>query len=402
MSDVRTVIDETVKQLGFALCGVCEAKPSDRADFFRGWLADGKHGEMDYLARNVAVRVDPEELVEGARAIVCVADSLNSELPDSSSEFRAPSSEFGQVARYAQYSDYHKVLKKRLHKLADRLAEQYPDETFRGCVDTAPLFEREHAARAGLGWIGKHTLLINPREGSHLLLGAIVTTLTIEPDTPEVDHCGTCTRCIDACPTQCITPYSVNASRCISYLTIEHRSAIDPSLHEAMGNWIFGCDVCQDVCPHVRKAKQLSPSPLQEEGRGEGKAQDRVARQEEHAALYEVSPSLNSSLGGRGIEAEPPEFLPAATGYQQLHVSFDLFTILHWTENDRCDAFIGSAMKRAKLDMMQRNALIAAGNVLRNHDVPALRDRIEQLAADDSALPLVQQTARDVLANFNA
>ncbi len=186
-----------------------------------------------------------------------------------------------RIARYAQGDDYHKVMTKRLHRMADAPREQFPDEQFKCTVDTAPILEREHAERAGLGWCGKHTLLIHPRFGSWMLLGTIVTTLKLQTSSeanypvallPPSDHCGTCTRCIDACPTQCIANpddtghRSVDAKRCISYLTLEHRSLIDLSLHEPMGDWIAGCDVCQSVCPYNQCGRQRKEVSKQSTG----------------------------------------------------------------------------------------------------------------------------------------
>ena len=153
------------------------------------------------------------------------------------------------------------MIKKRLFRLADLLRERWPDHHYKVAVDTAPILEREHAMRAGLGWVGKHTLIIHPRLGSWLLLGQIVTTLDIQPDEPAIDHCGTCTRCIDACPTNCIEPYQLDAQRCISYLTIEHRSLIDHEFHSAMGDWIAGCDVCQEVCHTTKTSNSINRPP---------------------------------------------------------------------------------------------------------------------------------------------
>jgi epoxyqueuosine reductase len=339
---VNDAIRQRARDLGFALCGICGAQPSVHGRFFRDWLADGKHGEMAWLARNVRVRIDPGRLLPGARSVIVVADAI----PES--PIADPPS---QVARYACISDYHRVLKKRLFALADSLREQHPDQQFRVCVDTAPIFEREHAARAGLGWIGKHTLILNRDAGSHLLLGEIVTTLPIEPDTPATEHCGTCTRCIDACPTDAITPWSVDARRCISYLTIEHRGVIDAKYFEPMGDWLFGCDICQDVCPFVQRAGAARPG-------------------------------------------DPPP------GYERIGARFDAGAVLDWTEADRRAAFGGSAMKRAKLDMIRRNALIVAGNHLRKAENAALRRRIEAIAADGAEPAMIRQTARDVLARL--
>ncbi len=206
---------------------------------------------MGYLKRNVPMRESPTKLFPGLRSIICVAMSYQRQEPTTSD-----AGSHGRVARYARGRDYHVVLRKRLEQLADRLRDtlKEPFES-RAFVDTGPILERELAARAGLGWIGKNTLLMHPQLGSYLFLGELFTTLELEPDPPFSDHCGTCTRCLDACPTDAFpAPYELDASRCISYLTIERRDDIPEALHEAMGDWVFGCDICQEVCPHNRRA----------------------------------------------------------------------------------------------------------------------------------------------------
>lgn len=339
------------EDLGFAAAGVCDARPSDHADELREWIADGRHGSMDWLAQNVETRIDPALLTPGARSIVMVADVYHPR--DGSGSAEPPQPGRGRVARYAQGDDYHKVMKARLHRLADALRERFPDDTFRTCVDTAPLLEREHAMRAGLGWTAKHTLLIHPRLGSYLLLGAIVTTLKIEPPNeqqPVIDHCGTCTRCIDACPTDAITPYSVDASRCISELTIERREAIPTEFHPAIGDWVFGCDICQEVCPH--NSRRESPTPRND-------------------------------------------------AYAPRNASFDLLKLLGWSDADRSAALTRSSIKRARLDMLRRNAIIAAANqIAAGAELPQLRERIASIAQDQSEPELVRQTAREAVARL--
>ncbi len=346
---------------GFALCGVASAEPSAYADDLKRWLAEGKHGEMHYLAEHAEVRVDPGRLVEGAVSVVVVADAYHITQPRITSNQHA----VGKVAKYAWGDDYHKVLKKRLHRICNALEETYPGHTYRATTDTAPIFERELATRAGLGWTGKHTLMINPRHGSYFLLGTIVTTLPMQtseiagfpaPLGPPTDHCGSCTRCIDACPTDAIAPegYSLDARRCISYLTLEHRGPIDEQYHQPMGDWLAGCDICQDVCPHNRRRLDAAASgydPL-----------DVHARYNTHG------------VNGR----------------------FELLDLLCWTAEDRRRAFTGSALKRIKLEMMQRNALIAAGNALAERDEPALREQVVELASADNDSALVRSTAQAV------
>lgn len=212
---------------------------------------------MSYLARNVELRLDPAGLLPDARSIICVALSYqrqaNTDLQNPRSDSTDAATEpTGRVARYAQGADYHRVLHEMLARLENELRAEF-DQAFtaRAFVDTGPLLEREVAAAAGIGWIGKNTLLLHRRLGSYLLLGELVTTLPAAPSEPETDHCGTCTRCLNACPTQAFpAPYQMDASRCISYLTIEKRGELPPDLAAQTGDWIFGCDVCQEVCPH--------------------------------------------------------------------------------------------------------------------------------------------------------
>lgn len=330
------------------MVGIAPAAPVDHAADLRQWLADGKQGEMNYLAEHLTQRLDPRVLVPGAQSIIVVADrypaSIERDLEDDAN---------GQIARYAWGDDYHRVLKKRLHELADSLREVWPDETYLTTVDTAPIMERQHAARAGLGWVGKNTLLLNRHLGSYFSLGEIVTTLllkpSLEPGDLPTDHCGSCTRCIDACPTQCITPYSVDGSRCISYLTIEHEGPIAPALQQKMGQWVAGCDVCQQVCP-FNQARAPEPAP--------------------HPAYspHELAPAL------------PLESL----------LSFDAAA--------REKTFLRSALKRIKLPQLKRNALIAAGNYCRAHGSPVLHERIKKIVNDEGEPALVRETAREVLA----
>ncbi|MBS0187235.1 MAG: tRNA epoxyqueuosine(34) reductase QueG [Planctomycetes bacterium] len=342
-------IAEACRGLGFALAGVCDVRPSARGAEYREWLRAGRHGLMAYLARNTSIRENPAELLPDARCAIMVGDLYHER-----SESR-PGAEPGKglIARYARGRDYHKVLKKRLHALCDALGAQHPGAAFRAFVDTAPVMEREIAQLAGLGWIGKNTLLIHPRLGSFFFLGGVLTTLDI-PNNPSLvaDHCGTCTRCIDACPTQAISPYSVDASRCISYLTIEHRAPIDPVFHEAMGSWLYGCDICQEVCPHN-------------------------------------SPRAEHIDVGRLHEA-----------YAPTRRELDLVEVLNWTEEDRRGALAGSAMTRATLEMLQRNALIVASNTLRSGCVEPLRSKLLEAitrATRDEARPALSALAAELL-----
>lgn len=205
---------------------------------------------MRYLSERAAAYEHPEQLLAGARSVVMLA------LPYRNVEPVEPPSGHGRVSRYAWGDDYHDVIRERLHQLADQLRGWLPTAKTRGVVDTAPFLEREFAQLAGLGWIGKHTLLLNRSWGSWFFLAALITDVELLADTPHVvDHCGTCRACLDACPTDAfVAPHVLDASRCISYLTIELRSPIPLELRSGMGDWVFGCDVCQDVCPWNHRA----------------------------------------------------------------------------------------------------------------------------------------------------
>jgi epoxyqueuosine reductase len=233
-------------RLGFGACGIAEAGPLDEeARQLETWLRAGRHGTMLWMERNVEKRLDPRKLVPGARSVVSV---LHDYRP--AAEPRTDAG-FGRISRYAWGDDYHEVMKERLAGLFDWLDREAGGAGGRVFVDSAPVMDKAWARRAGLGWIGKHTNLISRDRGSWFFLGEMIVDVPLAPDGPVSDHCGTCTRCTDACPTGAIDrPYELDAARCISYLTIEHRlDDIDPELARGMGNWIFGCDVCQEVCP---------------------------------------------------------------------------------------------------------------------------------------------------------
>jgi epoxyqueuosine reductase len=241
-----TEIKTQARRLGFQACGISKAEElTDEARRLESWLQRGYHGTMSWMERNVEKRVDPRKLVPEAKSVISVMDVYYQDIPQPD----AP--ETGLVSRYAWGKDYHRVVKDKLYLLFQWIREHTGDVGGRVFVDSAPVMDKAWAARSGLGWIGKHTNLLHPRLGSWFFLGEIICDLELEPDGPIPDHCGSCTRCIDACPTDAIVePYVVDANRCISYLTIEHRDDdIGGNLAKDMGNWIFGCDICQDVCP---------------------------------------------------------------------------------------------------------------------------------------------------------
>lgn len=244
-------------RLGFDLVGVARAGEVTEAPLLREWLDRGHHAGMAWMADHFSKRVDPRELVPGCRSLVCVG--LVYRQPESA----APAPPGVRVASYAWGEDYHRVLKEKLYALLDHGRTLDPAFDGRVFVDSAPVMDRYWAERAGLGWRGKNTLLLNRRLGSFLFLGELLVRAELEPDLPGTDHCGSCTRCLDACPTGALgEPYVMDARRCISYWTIEHRGELEPWQEEAAGEWLFGCDVCQDVCPWNGDARVASEPRL--------------------------------------------------------------------------------------------------------------------------------------------
>lgn len=236
-------IKRLARECGFELAGVAAAQPSGDFPRYLDWVQQGFAGEMRYLTdRRAGVRADPCNLLAGAKSIICVGKLYNTGDPP------------GPISRYAWGADYHRVMRNGLERLAAMLG---PGD-HKICVDTAPLLERSYARQAGLGWIGKNTCLIHEPLGSWFFLGEILTSLEIAPDSPPPDRCGTCTRCIDACPTQAIVPdgagWTLDSRRCISYFTIELRGPIPEEHREGMGEHVFGCDICQEVCPWNSRA----------------------------------------------------------------------------------------------------------------------------------------------------
>jgi len=232
--------------LGFEACGISVAqKLDDEARKLEQWLSEGRHAGMSWMERHFDKRTDPRELVPGAKSVISVLCNYYQPL-DQPTDTRT-----GKVSRYAWNDDYHDVLKERLAQLFDWLRERVGDVSGRAFVDSAPVMDKAWASRSGIGWIGKNSNLITPKLGSFFFLGELIVDVRLQPDGPMPDYCGSCTRCIDACPTDAIyRPYAIDSNRCISYLTIEHRGDDIPrELKEKMGGWIYGCDVCQDVCP---------------------------------------------------------------------------------------------------------------------------------------------------------
>ena len=256
------ILKSIALELGFASCRISKACFLEQeAPKLEQWLKEERNGKMDYMANHFDKRLDPRLLVEGARSVVSLVfhySPQNSKL--SEGELK--------ISRYAYGEDYHNVLKDKLKELFFRLCEKVGQVEGRIFVDSAPVLEKAWAARNGSGWLGKHTNIIHPKMGSFFFLSELIIDLELAEDKPINDHCGTCTRCIDACPTQAITePYRLDASKCISYLTIELKDSIPIQFKNQMENWIFGCDICQEVCPWNHKfsvlhtEKKFEPHP---------------------------------------------------------------------------------------------------------------------------------------------
>jgi epoxyqueuosine reductase len=360
ISPLKTLVKQAASQAGFDLAGIAPATDFAELKYFPEWIAAGHAGEMKYMeARDEAGRFKRASLQSAypwARSVVVCAVNYNTAEPYSTEEHDPRS---GWISRYAwSRHDYHDAVLRRLRAVESEIKElaerelpgdggvEGPVVRFRCYVDTGPLVERVYAKYAGIGWTGKNTCLINQRLGSWLFLGVIVTSLELVPDLPAPDRCGSCTRCIDACPTNAfIGPYRLNASRCISYLTIEKRGEIPLDLREGMGRHVFGCDICQDVCPWNRKAPATTL----------------------------------------------PEFQP-----REGLVNPALDWLAEMTEEQFRETSRGSPIRRAKRSGMRRNAAIAIGNSGDRNFLPIL----ETLARDED--PFVAESARWAKARLTA
>jgi epoxyqueuosine reductase len=345
-------LEERLKQrageLGFELAGIARAAPADSFDRLLAWLDEGFAGDMEYMSRHAEARRHPAAILPDVRSVVMVGMNYK----PAGATPTPPS--HGKVARYARGPDYHDVLRQRLKSLLAWLQAEVPHCRGRCVVDTAPLLERDFARRAGLGWFGKNTMLLNKRMGSYFFLGALLVDVELRPDhAHETQHCGTCTACLDACPTEAfVAPGQLDSRRCISYLTIELRGPVASDFRPQMGDWLFGCDICQEVCPWNRKAPVTS------------------------------EPAWNSrpDLG-----------------------ALDPVELLHVSEDEYRRRFGGTALTRTGRTGLRRNAALFLGNRADPADLPALRralidadpvvrdaaqwavERIEQLAGSREA-----------------
>lgn len=263
VEELTRALQKRAAELGFEACRIARAERLDEeATRLEAWLKAGMHASMSWMERHFELRVDPSRLLEGARSVICVLHSYYVPLQPNARP------QVGRIARYAWGDDYHEVLKDKLWELFAFLEERVPGVRGRAFVDSGPVLEKAWAVRSGLGWQGKNSNILHPRLGSYFFLGVLIVDVELLYDGPIPDHCGRCSRCIEACPTQAIVaPSVVDARRCISYWTIEHRGeTIDPEIAKRMGSWIFGCDICQEVCPWNKFAQatqepRLMPRP---------------------------------------------------------------------------------------------------------------------------------------------
>jgi len=349
-TEIKAIVKRTAVDAGFDLCGIASAADSRELSYFPEWIAAGRAGEMKYMeARDDAgelKRASLSRVAPWARSVIVCAINYNTDHPYST---QCHDSTRGWISRYAwSRDDYHDAVLRRLKQIEAKLKESHATESSelitRSYVDTGPIVERVFAKYAGVGWIGKNTCIINQQKGSWLFLGVILTSMELQPDLHAPDRCGTCTRCIDACPTDAIVaPYQLDSNKCISYLTIEKRVSIPEDLRQGIGRHVYGCDICQDVCPWNRKAP-VTPAPE-----------------------FEARPGLVNPALDWLAEISAEEFR---------------------------ERFRGSPIRRAKRTGLRRNAVIAMGNS-RN---PEFLPRLRELASDEDEV--VSETARWAIARL--
>ena len=333
---ISSSIKDQARQLGFDLCGISPVDDFPELAYLRDWIDLGYAGEMAWMARTAEKRADVRNVVPGARSVVMTATLYNTDRPYSQ-ELPA---DVARISRYAWGDDYHDVLRTRLEALLSWMRAQSPSPfEARAYVDTGPVQERVYAQYAGLGWIGKNTCLINPELGSWLFLGAIISTLELDPDTQGLEQCGSCTRCLESCPTEALVePGVLDSNRCLSYMTIELRSSIPEAHRASIGGHVYGCDICQEVCPYNRPAPHSGDAPWQPRS---------------------------------GLD------LPR------------LVDLWRRSDRDLRSLVKGSAMTRAKLAGLRRNLAVAIGNSGDGDAIAALRDHdAERSSIED---PMVQE-----------
>ncbi len=341
MQDLAEQIKSWAATLGFQQTGICDTQLDAHEQWLFEWLDQGYHGDMEWMQRHGTKRSRPAELVAGTQRVISVRMDY---LPDAASDPLAllEKPEIGIISRYALGRDYHKTMRKRLQQLADKITTVVGDFGYRVFVDSAPVLEKALAEKAGLGWIGKHSNLLNKNAGSWFFLGEIYTDLPLPVDKAASDHCGDCTRCIDICPTEAIIGLrKVDARRCISYLTIENKGPIPLEFRKAIGNRIYGCDDCQAICPWNRFAGVT------------------------HEADFAIREPLDA---------------PALTD------------LLSWNESDFLQRMSGSAIRRIGFQSWQRNLAVACGNALASQSL-----EYTQQTELQTALKVYQQQASEMV-----
>ena len=328
LNQLAEQIKQFAMQLGFQQCGICDTNLSSYSEAFNDWLAKQYHGEMEYMARHGSKRYTPEELVPGTLRVISVRmDYFPSDAKAIIDVLNNPQQAF--ISRYALGRDYHKLIRKRLQQLVQKIQQEIGDFGYRVFTDSAPVLEKPLAEKSGLGWIGKHSNIINRQAGSWFFLGEIYTDLPLPISQTAIEnHCGSCTACIDICPTQAIVePYVVDARRCISYLTIELKSSIPVEFRSMIGNRIYGCDDCQLVCPWNRFSK----------------------------------PTVEEDFKTR----------------HQLDAT-DLLDLFNWSEEVFLDRLQGSPIRRIGHEQWQRNIAVALGNALKHSTNEKQKQKITQ------------------------
>jgi epoxyqueuosine reductase len=335
-----TLTAEAVKAqalaLGFDLCGICAPAAYPELRFLDQWLARGYAGDMAYLGRTARVRRDVREILPSARSVIVTATNYNTDRPYSTA---VDDPGVARIARYAWGDDYHEIVLRRMNALWLWMRAVH-DEPFEAAVyvDTGPIQERVYAQHAGIGWIGKHTCVISAKRGSWIFLSTILCSLPLAPDPPATEHCGTCTKCLDACPTGAIVePWVLDARRCLSYLTIEQKKALPPDLATAAGSQVYGCDICQDVCPW-NEAPLVTAAPQ-----------------------WQPRPALDAPR---------------------------LIDLWRKSDTELAEALTGSAMTRAPIASLRRNLATAMGNAT-DADSRAALDEVADDARPSLAAPVV-------------
>ena len=422
-------LKQTLKQkaieIGFDMAGIAPAGAWKDLEFARRWVEQGFGGEMQYLEN--PRRHDPRLILSSAQSVICVGLVYNTPFPYSTEVAGMPSSEEPEaahspssrrevphawVSRYAWGRDYHEIMRSKLEELRKAIEELAPDTETRVYVDTGPIVERAFARYSGIGWTGKNTCLINSSKGSWFFLGVILTSLALEPDLPAPDRCGSCTRCLDACPTGALTaPYVMDASRCIAYLNIELKGPIPEQFREKIGSNLFGCDICQDVCPWNRRQKvegrkqgnavsgQLAASDTATAGKGFGRAGAAATTLKE---FQPIEIALGASYGDceisdgssdRDPESGEDPAPPPGRSFSLFNPPLDVLAQL--TEDDFRRTFLHSPIKRPKYRGWLRNLCVVMGNSGDRRFIP----RLEKLARHEDAI--VREHAEWALQRLN-